>query len=159
MLPPQQRLDARHLACGQHALGLIVEQQLAPLDGPRQLPQEVEPRPRVRVALGGVEGHPVALVLGLVHGDVGAPQERLPVVGMLGEERHADARLDVNGHSLHLERGRERGPCPFARGARLGGVRCRHDHGELVAAQPRQGALVVERAPVAVPDEGATAGA
>ena len=79
-----------------------------------------------------------ARALGLVHRDVGALEQPERVVAVLGEERDADAGVDVHADPADPERALQRGAQPQAGGARrrlVAGVQ--HDR-ELVAAEPRE---------------------
>ena len=91
------------------------------------------------VELGGVEPVAGARLLGGVHRDVGAAQQRSRVIAVVREARDPEAGPDLQDHlldgkrPLHLVDQRDRDPVqavgvvgPLAR-----------EHGELVAAEPR----------------------
>ena len=117
-------------------LGLVVQLELARVQGSAQRCEQAEPVGRVAVAGGVVHLDAGVLLLGQVHRDVGAMHELFDVGAVVGVDRDPDARLELEQHVLELERLDERVAHPTGD---VGGVRCRrqlrHDDGELVAAQ------------------------
>jgi hypothetical protein len=83
-----------------------------------------------------LEGVAAARRLGLVHRDVGALEQRLGVLAVLGEDGDADARADAHVDAVDREALLERARDPVPDGIGVGGVG--EDDGELVAAQPRE---------------------
>src|SRR5581483_7554004 len=55
MLPADECLHRRHLAGGDAGLGLVVDDELAPLDRGPELADELEPRERMLVVLRAVQ--------------------------------------------------------------------------------------------------------
>ena len=136
VLPAHERLHADHAARGQRDLGLVVQDELVLVEGPAQLGQQRQALGRVGVALEVVGLDPRAGLLGLVHGDVGAAQQRRDVVAVQGAQRDADARLEVDRDAAQLERplqGAVQAGGHLGHDAAVGDVA--QQHGELVAAQ------------------------
>ena len=104
VLPADERLDADDPVLGQDGLRLVVQEQLALRDAAAELGDERELARAVLVALGDVELAARVVFLGQVHRDVGALQQRVDVVAVLGVERDADARLEIEPDALQLER-------------------------------------------------------
>jgi len=88
------------------------------------------------LVLFGVEQYEAGVgVLGDVHGDVGALQQLLRVVGVLGVDGHPDAGLHVQAQPLQQERLLEGGQELPSHGHRaLPGGDAGEQDGELVAA-------------------------
>ena len=82
-----------------------------------------------------VQRHAGARALGLIHGDVGAAQQRVGVLTVLGCDGDADAGVDVDRLALEHERRLQHAHEVLGdlRGAR--GVGAGQQHRELVAAQ------------------------
>jgi hypothetical protein len=74
----------------------------------------------VVVAHLGVDLAAAGLLLGDVHRDVGALEERMDVVPVLGIEGDSDARFDLESEPVDRERLLE-GPAELARDGRRGG--------------------------------------
>ena len=139
MLPAQQRLDALDGPGQQIHLRLVVQPELAPHQGAAQPVLELEPLGGAHPHGHGVEVEPVgALLLGAIHRGIGARQQLVDVVDVGRIDRDADAG---GGHDIAVaepdrlphdveDAGRE------ARD-RAGVAKAVHDHGELVAAEPR----------------------
>src|SRR3954467_5906819 len=145
MVPAYERLDAVDGSRPQVGLRLIVQDELPRLQRRPQLADEWEPLTAVVVATGEVDLVARAHALGLVHRDVRALEQPHRVVRVGGEQRDADARIDVDldaadGEGL-LERRAEAQP----RGAGRRLVAGLEDHGELVAAEPRERVLAPEQ--------------
>ena len=86
------------------------------------------------------------LALGVVHRDVRAADQRADVRPVVGRQRDADARAELDGDAADLERALERVEQPereLGRGAAVGQVA--QQHGELVAAEPGQGVAAAQR--------------
>src|SRR3954447_10098853 len=81
---------------------------------------------------------PGAGALGLVHGDVGALEQAERVGAVLGEERDADAGVDVHADAADAEGALERGAQPQSRRGRARLVAGIQDAGELVPAEARE---------------------
>ena len=112
--------------------------ELAGVQRPAQRGQQAEPVGGVAVARRVVHLDAGVLLLGQVHRDVGAAHELLDVGAVLGVQRDADARLELEQHLLELERLDERvaDPAGDVRRRRGRSPMLRQDDGELVAAQP-----------------------
>ena len=155
VLPAHERLDAGDGPARQVGLRLVVQDELAVVDRVAQLADEREPLAAVVVARRQVDLVAGAHPLGLVHRDVGALQQPDRVGRVLGVERDADARVDVDGDVLDVERALERVPQAQPRGARRGLVAGREHERELVAAQPRERVVLADRARPAAARSGA----
>ena len=145
MLPAHQRLDRVHPVGGQVELRLVVQHELAVDDRAPQVEREPQALDGVPVVPRGVDGAALARLLGQVHRDVGAAQERRGVVAVLGRDGDADA--DVGGELVALDGDRlvQRLQQVAGGGDRLGLPGARQQHRELVAAEPRQGVLRPQR--------------
>ena len=115
VLPARQGLDADHLARGELGLGLEEEHDLAVLDrlaqaaGQRQpaRAEAVQARLEHRVAAAGL--------LGRVHGDVGALDQRLDAGAVRGMAGHADRGVDLEREALDLRTARAGRPAAGGR--------------------------------------------
>jgi hypothetical protein len=138
MLPAHERLGAEHATGAQVGLRLVVHDQLLAGERGAQLADQRQPRARVAVALGHVQLCSGARVLGLVHRDVRVAKQRRDVLPVLWMHGDADARHDVHGDLVDLERARELLADRLRRlerGRRIAVVG--QEDGELVAPQPR----------------------
>ncbi len=146
MLPAHERLDAGELAGVDVELGLVVQHELALANRARQLGQQLEARRVVAVELLVVHGMRQPGLLGHVHGDIGALQQRVDVAAVRGEARHADAGLDVERQAIGLERQLQRGEdaleglVEVVRGLR----QLPDEDAELVAAEARDGVAAAQ---------------
>ena len=68
-----------------------------------QLAEQLQAAARVAVPLAGVELGARPVPLGLVHRDVGVPEQRLAVLRVLGVQRDADAGVDLEGEPVDHE--------------------------------------------------------
>ena len=109
VLPAHQRLDAAHRAgrAGPPSAGSAATSSPAS-SAPCELADQREPLAAVAIARGQVDLVPGPHALGLVHRDVGALQQAERVAGVLGEQRDADAGVDVQRDVADLERALER---------------------------------------------------
>jgi hypothetical protein len=92
VVPAHERLRADDAAVGQSHLGLVVQDELVALDRLAQLGQHEQALVARAVGVGLVGGHADALLLGLVHGDVGALEQGghvLAVGGVVGDAHRA----------------------------------------------------------------------
>ena len=108
MAPADQRLEARHLARFQMHDGLVLEKQLAPLDGAVQIGLELHQVDSLVVH--GVIEHGVARlagVLGPVHGDVGVAQQLLRLAVVAARKSDTDTRAGEDVVLIHRERLRQ----------------------------------------------------
>ena len=119
---------------------LIFQQEL--LAGQRAADVRLEPQALVQPVLHlRLEGDVAVLAgrLGVIHGHVGVAEQRLGA-DFGGGERHADAGPDAHFHAIERER---RSSVSISASAKRSDVRDRRDalqqHGELVAAEPRNG--------------------
>ena len=137
VLPAHERLDAGDAAGREIDLRLVVQDQLVALERAAQLGDQGQPLARVAVAGRVVGLEAGARLLGLVHRDVGALQQRLGLGAVLRRERGADARVHDDLEPFDLERVLERDadPAPDIRRARQPGAG--QQQRELVAAEPR----------------------
>ena len=122
VLPAHERLDAVDRAALEVGLRLVVEDELAALDRAAQLAGELDVAARDLVVLVVEQLDAGAAVLGAVHRDVGAPQQRRAVVAVVGDHGDADARGRVAEDPVELHR---RGERALDRGGRRLGVRRR----------------------------------
>ena len=113
-----------------------MQQEGALLDRTPEVGEQRQPARAVDVELGGVHRHARVRLLGHVHRDVGALQQRVDVGLVVGRHRDAHARVDLEHQLVHHER--------LAQGLQelLGDDRRRsrlaeewQEHGELVASQ------------------------
>src|SRR5205814_8378511 len=82
---------------------LVVEDELAALDGVPKIAGETDRAGAVEVLLLFVHLHPAARALRRVHRDVRAAHQRLHVLAVVGTEDDADARLDERALALDDE--------------------------------------------------------
>ena len=153
VLPARERLDADDRARLELGLGLEEERDLAVLDrlaqaaGERQAAraEAVEARLEHRV--------PAAALLGGVHRDVGALDQRLHARAVRGVAGHADARVDLEREALDRERLAQAGE-QLARDdvGVAGAAQLRQQHAELVAAEAGDRVVLAERLLEAVRD-------
>ena len=141
MLPAHQRLDAPHGAGSDVGLRLVVQHQLAGLQRAVQLADERQPLAAVPVALGQVDLVAGAHPLRLVHRDVGALEQAERGARVVGEDRDADAGVDVDPDAADLERLLQRRAQPQTGRARRRLVARAQDDRELVAAEPGERVL------------------
>ena len=136
--PADQRLHPGRLPVRQEHLGLELQLELAPVDAAAQIPEQREPRRGIAVGIGDVPLHPAPAFLGQVHRHVGVLHQQLEAGRVVGVHRDADARLDLERHAFQPDRLGHRGAQP---GGDLAGRADlpdrRQQHGELVAAEPR----------------------
>ena len=135
MLPAQQRLDGDDLAGAQVQFGLIGEHQLTRRQGAAQVGDQRDARRVVFVDLRAVDGVAEVALLGGVHRHVGTAQQRLGVGAVIRAARDADARADFEHEAVELDHRSQRGAESL--GDQLGSFAV-DEHGELVAAKPRQ---------------------
>ena len=120
MRPAHERLDRPHLAVREHRLGLVVQHQLVLVQGTAELAHDREARVVALVGSDLVEVERRVLPLGAVHRDVGALDQQLGRVAVIGEDRDPDRRLDRERKLLDAgsaARGR-REPARSSRGGR-----------------------------------------
>ena len=97
MVPPHQGLHTHDPPRPQRHLGLVVHDQLPPLDGVVQAALELQPLVGLGVEARRVELVGVATaVLGPVHGGVGVLEQRLGGGAVLRVQGHAHAGRDVD---------------------------------------------------------------
>mmetsp|Transcript_6689 Transcript_6689/g.27999 ORF Transcript_6689/g.27999 Transcript_6689/m.27999 type:complete len:689 (+) Transcript_6689:1417-3483(+) len=138
VLPAHQRLGADDAALLQVDLGLQVQAQLVGLDRMAQLGQQRQRLLAACVQLGVIDQAAALLGLGGIHGQLGAAQQQVDVLAMLGKQGDADAGAQVDGFVVDLQRLLEvlqDGQGRLAGGARVG---LGQQHRELVARQPRE---------------------
>src|ERR1700693_5100548 len=93
MLPTQQSLHTRYPATRNIPLGLIVKLKFAALERMPQARLQREPLERVRIQLLGVKLKIVlAVLLGLIHRDIGVFRESLLIKAVARISADADAR-------------------------------------------------------------------
>ena len=158
VLPAHERLDAGDASGREVDLRLVVQDELVALERAAQLGDQREPLARVTVT-GRVVGLKArARVLGLVHGDVGALQQRVGVGAVLGAQGRPDAGVHHDLEPLDLERVLERDSEPPPDFGRAGEVRAREHQRELVAAEPRDEPGLTDRLLQAGPEQAASNG-
>ena len=107
VIPAHQALDGRHGAGVQVELRLVVDGDLGVvrvLQGSPQIRLQPEAGDRVGVALRVVERVGAAGGFGAVERDVGAAQQPLDRVAVLGRERDADAAVHIDPDAARLGR-------------------------------------------------------
>ena len=133
--PPDQRLDADHVARRQADLRLVLEEELVSHQGLRHVGQQADPSDATGAGAGLEHGHAFVGVLGRVHGLVGPPQERRRVGGVVGQDGHPEAGRHRHREVLDHARLQEGGLHPFGYCHRRGhGADVRQDDSELVAS-------------------------
>ena len=140
VVPAHERLDADDAAGHDVGLGLVVQLELLVLERGAQLAGEREAARRVVVLLRLVEREAAAGLLGRVHGDVGALDQDLDVVAVVGVAGDADRAAHLERQPVDHERLAQRGLEDL--GHRLGVVGAEHvgqQHAELVAAEAGHG--------------------
>src|SRR5919199_6351910 len=137
MAPAHKRLDVRDPSGGELDLRLVLQYELVAIDARAQIREQREAA-RADVLLPRIEGDDAdAGPLRHVHRDVRAPQERVRILAVIGDERDADRRLDVEELAVARERRLERA-ADRARDASGGDERrAGKDDRELVAAESR----------------------
>ena len=104
MLPAHERLVADRPAGVEGDLRLVVEHELALVDGALQLGEHDQPLGAAPVALAAITGGGSGTRLGLVHRHVGVAQQSLDVVGIHRAHGDADAAADRDAQPLEQER-------------------------------------------------------
>ena len=139
MLPAHQRLDAENLPRLQVDLRLVDDAQLVARDGVPEIAHQREPLGAVAIELRRVDDAAGSIFLRDVHRHVGALHQHFGLGAVLGRDRDADAAVHVEVEPFDGER-LLHGGNQLARGqlgARLPDAR--QHHGELVAAEARDG--------------------
>ncbi len=77
--------------------------KLAVLQRSAEPAEQCEPTGGVSVPVCDVDLDAGALLLRQVHSDVGTTHDRVDVLAVLGEDRDADARLELEEHSLNVK--------------------------------------------------------
>ncbi len=136
MGPAQERFDRDHLARSEVDHRLVVQGERALGHGDPQVLDQLEAVGLVvERGLVDVEGAP--LVLGSVHGDIGAADQVIGRRRMQGGQGHADAGADMQAGGADVDGLlQQRGDAARHR-RRLVGVGPVQDDGELVATQAR----------------------
>jgi hypothetical protein len=148
MLPAQQGFEAADAAARQVQLGLVVQQEFAALQRLAQLRLELDALGRVLVQRRGIELPGVAaIVLGAVHGGVGALEQLLGAGAVLRIAGDADARRDEQLLALQVEGLGQRfddagGEAGGIRRLLVGAGQVGQHHREFVAAQARHHVVV-----------------
>ena len=139
-MPARQRLEPHDAPAPQGDDGLVLHAQLAALDGPAQVVLQLQHGDRP-VVHGHVEDGVLgdAQALGPVHGGVGVAQHVLgPDLQGPAAQRDADRGAGEHLLPVDLERHRQLALHALGDARRIGRVlHPFHQHGELVAAQPR----------------------
>ena len=120
--PAHERLDAARGLAREADDRLVVQLELAALDGGGQLGAQLEPGQRLGVQRG-VEARPAALAagLGLVHGRVGVAQQLAGRrAGRRGRDADAGAHLEAPAGERHGRAQRARAAAPATRSASSG---------------------------------------
>ena len=154
MLPAQQGLHVRHALRAQVDFRLVEHPEFIAFAGRPQVADQADPAQVGFVVAGLVDRDPALRLLGFVHGDVGAAQQRVRVGRMQRIQGQADARADAD-LGLSLAQVQRRFQCADDRpGAfeRARFVGSGDQHQELVAAQPRQLVVLVDRVAQPPPD-------
>ncbi len=137
VVPSQQRLHPDDAAVEERHLGLVVQGQLAVVDGLAQRGQQAQPVGRVTVAGRVVHLDLGVALLRLVHRHVSGTQQLLDVHAVLRGQRDAHAALQLQRDVTELERLLQRGQHPLGDLAGVDpGQHPRQVEGELVAAEP-----------------------
>lgn len=150
--PTDQRLQSGDMPV-EADLGLVVQLDIAGIQGAAQIAQQAEPVRGVAVPLGLVELDTAAVALGLVHRHIGAAQQSLGVEGVVGEDGDPRAGFEHEGQSVEVQRGAQGGDemagRPLGAGEGVGGGQ---QDGELVAAEPGRLGAAREGVPQPVGD-------
>ena len=104
VMPADQRLGPGDEAIGQAHLGLVEHDHLAVVEGRPHPAHQCELRRAVLIHLRGVQLEAPARLLGRVHRDIGAAQERLGVRALLRVQRDADRARHVERQPFHHHR-------------------------------------------------------
>jgi hypothetical protein len=151
VLPADERFQAVDASVSEAGFGLVEQAELSAVDGVAELDQQPELVDVVLVVGRVVQHRPDRVALGLVHGDVGALQELLDRVAVLGEDSDADAGVHCQGDAIHDKRAlpqhlaqaarRPEGPCGglAGRGAIRRTRRAKPRHGVTSANGAAQG--------------------
>ena len=135
VLPADERLDRVDAAVAEPGLGLVVQHELARVDGLAQLGGQGEVR-RVVEVLGEVVAQDAGVPrLRGVHRDLGALEQLVDVRPVLARHDVADGRVDGQGEPVHVHLAPD-GLAEAPQRARGVGAVAQHE-AELVAAQPR----------------------
>ena len=84
VVPAHEGFGTGHLAAFQVDLGLEVQRQLVLLDGAAELADHRQAHRAVLVLVGRVQRVTRVVAFGDVHGDVGAAEERIRILPMVG---------------------------------------------------------------------------
>ncbi len=102
VVPAQQGLEAEQAAMADVDLGLVVQRQLAVVQGVPEQPLQAHLLEGMLVRAGGAELEGVApLVLGVVHGGVGFLEQEVEDLAVLG--KHADPDAEADRHRVPIE--------------------------------------------------------
>ena len=139
--PPQQRLHPDDLTGGDGDLRLVEERYpVVRRAFPQRTPQIPEQRQPVRGVVGGVRPvhrDLIAALLGVVHGRLGLPQQRLTVAAGFVAQGDPDRGAHVDRHAIQRERPVQRlGQMIRQPARRHGPVHPGSQHRELVTTQP-----------------------
>jgi hypothetical protein len=145
VVPAHERLDGDHLAGLDVHDRLVLDHEVALLDGLRELFLEIVAADDRVAHLGREDGEaPLAALLGLVHGDVGVAQELVGggAVALGGGDADRQRHVERLLAGLHgREEAVERTLGEFD-GALLDVLVALHEHGKLVAAEARDHVLL-----------------
>ena len=105
MVPAQQRLDAVHAAVGRVDLGLVVQREAVPVDeGGAQFLDEAGVVVAIHLERRVVDRDLAGRRLGVRDRRLGASEQLLRMVTVVGVERDRDAGIDLHGDRVQLER-------------------------------------------------------
>ena len=146
MVPAQERLDADDLGGAERDLGLVVEDELAPVGRAAKRVLDLRAAQRASAHLGVEEvQRGAALLLGHLARGVGAAQHVVDRQLARRRGRDADRTGCVDAVQADRERVVERGEDPVAELERVGvGFDALTQHDELVATPARHGVAVAD---------------
>ncbi len=154
VLPAQHRLDAVNAAVAPVDLGLVVQFQFVGVEQcGTQVLDEVGVVVPINLERRVVDRDLAAGGFGVRHRGLGAAQQLLRVVAVVGTQRDGDAAFDLDGDRIQRDRLTQRFQQPArlsAGGGQVGPVR--EQHGELVITDPRQHVVATDAAGQAVCD-------
>ena len=149
MLPAHQGLGPVHAQAVHVHDRLVEDDDLVGVEPTPEFAEHVEPADRVAVKRGRVDLAARVGLLSRVHGDVGAPEQRVGIIAIAREAGDSDAHPHLERHLVHLDGLLD--ACHQATRDRLELIRVAgvltRKHRELVAAEPRHEPLGSDHLP------------
>ena len=135
VMPAHEHLDLLHLIGTQADLGLETQGQLVATDGLAQIAGETQPAQMLLVLAKPVHAGATGGVADLAARDIGAPQQRVRVGAMFGNQRNADAGFELDARLRQRQRAAQLQQQALGFLLHGGRVGMRHHHHEFVAAK------------------------